>query len=113
MSGRNSSRVPKIRPWTNEQYAIKGIERAMYRKEKRSSKKIRGCGELYSSARHGQRIGITYAGVRRSNASRNRMSQKIVYAVFTGNSAGVKRSGKRETWPATASGRKEPKKRRS
>jgi hypothetical protein len=30
----------------------------------------------------------------------------IVYMVFMGNSGAVKSRGKRETWPATANGRK-------
>lgn len=41
------------------------------------------------------------------------MSQKIVYATLTGNSEAVKSNGNRLTWPATASGRKAPRWRRS
>jgi hypothetical protein len=42
----------------------------------------------------------------RSKMKRNRMSQKMVYTVFRGNSAGVNSNGNSETCPATASGRK-------
>jgi hypothetical protein len=113
MSGRNSNRLPNIKLWNKEQYAIKGIERAMYKNEKRSSKKILGCGELFNVSLERLVAGRPYAGARRSNASRNNTSQKIVYTVFTGNSAAVNRSGKRETWPATANGLKAPKNLRS
>jgi hypothetical protein len=39
----------------------------------------------------------SYAGARRSNTVKNNTSQNIVYTVFTGNSAAVNKSGKRET----------------
>lgn len=53
------------------------------------------------------------AGARRSKAIKKRTSQNIVYNVLMGNSADVNRSGKSETWPATAKGRKAPRCRRS
>jgi hypothetical protein len=58
-------------------------------------------------------LGLLLAGARRSKANKNPTSQKIVYTVLIGNSAAVNRSGKSETWPATASGRKAPRYRRS
>jgi hypothetical protein len=39
----------------------------------------------------------TYAGASLSKVNRNNTSQKIVYTVFTGNSAAVKRRGNKET----------------
>lgn len=59
------------------------------------------------------RTGCTYAGAKRSNASRNAMSHAMVYVTFTGNSDAVKSRGNRLTWPATASGRNAPRWRRS
>lgn len=53
------------------------------------------------------------AGARRSNAIRNPTNHNMVYTVLIGNSAGVNRRGKSETWPATAKGRKAPRCRRS
>jgi len=97
MSGMNSNRAPKTRLCTSEQYAIKGIESAMYKKEKRSSKNMRGCGELTAVSRSTSGGRRTYAGARRSKASRNNTSHKIVYTVLMGNSAAVNNSGKSET----------------
>ena len=93
ISGMNSYLSPKTKACNNEQYAIRGIEIAMYSVENRSSKNTR-CFED--------------AGARRSNAQRKAMSQKIVYAVLIGNSAAVKSNGNSETCPATARGRKAP-----
>lgn len=81
--------------------------------EKRSSRNMRGCGELFLVSYETFRERSTYGGARRSKASRNSTSQKIVYTVLMGNSAAVNRSGNKETWPATASGRKAPKNLRS
>jgi hypothetical protein len=50
----------------------------MYRNEKRSSKNILGCGELFDISLEPLVAEITYAGARRSKASRNSTSQKIV-----------------------------------
>ena len=55
----------------------------------------------------------TYAGASLSKVNKNNTSQKIVYTVFTGNSAAVKRRGNKETCPETARGRNAPKYRRS
>lgn len=55
----------------------------------------------------------THAGAKRSKARRKAINQKIVYATLTGNSDAVKRRGNRLTCPATASGRKAPRCRRS
>lgn len=49
--------------------------------------------------------GLFDAGARRSKAIRKTTSQKTVYIVLIGNSAGVKSNGKSDTWPATISGR--------
>ena len=66
--------------------------------EKRSSKNRRRSDELYDSQ---PRISYfpmsTYAGASLSKVNRNNTSQKIVYTVFTGNSAAVKRRGNKET----------------
>ena len=70
----------------------------MYSNENRSRRNTRGWDET---------------GASRSKTSKKSTSQKTVYAVFTGNSAAVNRRGNRETCPATASGRKAPKYRRS
>lgn len=56
---------------------------------------------------------MTYAGANRSKPSSNITPQRIVYTTFTGNSMAVNSSGKRLTCPATASGRKAPRYRRS
>lgn len=58
-------------------------------------------------------LGLLDAGASRSKAVKNNTNQKMVYTVFTGNSAGVKSRGNRDTWPATAKGRKAPRWRRS
>lgn len=98
ISGKNSYRFPKTNRCSSEQYSISGIDTAMYNRENLSSRNTRDRDET---------------GASRSKMRRNRMSQNIVYATLTGNSAAVNRSGKRETWPATASGRKAPRYRRS
>lgn len=98
IKGKNSYRSPKASRCISEQYSISGIDTAMYSRENRSRRNTRERDDT---------------GASRSNTRRNRMSHKTVYAVLTGNSAAVNRSGKRETCPATASGRKAPRYRRS
>lgn len=66
---------------------------AIYNKLNRSSKKMRG---------------RLLAGASRSKVSKKSTSQNIEYTVLMGNSAAVKMSGKRDTCPATARGRKAP-----
>lgn len=70
------------------------MDKAVYSVLNRSSKK---------------NLGLLDAGASRSNAVKNNTSQKTVYMVFTGNSVGVKSRGNKDTWPATANGRKAPK----
>ena len=93
INGRNSSLSPNTTPSISEQYKISGMLNAIYNRLNRSSKKMRG---------------RLLAGASRSKDSRKSTSQKIVYTVLMGNSAVVKMSGKRDTCPATARGRKAP-----
>lgn len=63
MRGMNSNRPPNTKACTSEQYAISGIDRAMYKKENRSSRNIRGCGELVMVS---QNTYVGLANLRRS-----------------------------------------------
>lgn len=98
INGKNSYRSPKASRCSSEQYSISGLDTAMYSSENLSSRKTRERDDTGASL---------------SKTRRNKMSQKTVYTALTGNSAAVNRSGKRETCPATASGRKAPRYRRS
>jgi hypothetical protein len=93
ISGRNSSVFPNTAWWISELYRISGMLTVMYTKLNLSKRKI---------------LDLLLAGASLSNARRNKTSQKIVYTILIGNSAAVKRSGKRETWPATARGLNAP-----
>ncbi len=98
INGMNSYLDPKTRPCTIEQYMIRGIATVMYSNENRSSRNTRGRGAT---------------GASRSKTNKTNISQNTVYAVLVGKSAAVKSRGNSDTCPATASGRKAPRYRRS
>lgn len=82
IKGKNSYFSPKTSSCTKEQYKIRGTETVMYSRANLSRKKTRGRVDTGASL---------------SKTSRNRMSQKTVYTVLTGDSAAVNNNGNKDT----------------
>lgn len=103
-------------------YAISGTATAVYRTENRSNSHSRFCCDLFYTLklakwtflkRQYDRSEKTYAGANSSKALKKASNHATVYNTLMSHSCGVNNNGNRLTCPATASGTKAAKCRRS